>query len=68
MSKAMEAYAEKRNKKSEVIGVTVRKAKNGFIVTVDKDDYPSSGRSGQAVYQELSGVLKCIQEKLGGKK
>ena len=67
MSKAMEEYAAKKSKKSEVVGVTIRKAKNGFIVTTDHDDYSSPGRSGQIVYNDLAGVLGCVKEKLGGK-
>jgi hypothetical protein len=68
MSKAMETYAAEKAKKGKpaIAGVTIRKAKNGFIVTVDNDDYSSPGRSNQAVYQDISGVLKCVKEKLGG--
>jgi len=69
MSKAMEEYAAKKNeKKTEVVGVAIRKAKNGFIVTVDHEDYASPGQSRQIIYSDISGVLKCVQEKLGGKK
>lgn len=67
MSKEMEEYAAKKNaKKSAVVGLTIRKAKNGFVITLDHEDYSSPGRSGQIVYNDISGVLKCVKEKLGG--
>lgn len=64
----MEEYAKKRNKKkSEVTGVNISKAANGFIVRVEHSDYDAPGRRNQVVYENIEGVLKCVKEKLGGK-
>lgn len=60
MSKEMEAYAEKRNKKEEIREVHVKKAKGGFVVTTDYDSKPS-------VYKDLDGVFQCLQDKFGVK-
>jgi hypothetical protein len=60
LSKEMEAYAEKRNKKEEIREVHVKKAKGGFVVTTDYDSKPS-------VYKDLDGVFQCLQDKFGVK-
>ncbi len=61
---SMEEYAAKKSDK-KVTGVNISKAKNGFIVRVEHNDYSNSD---QTVYQDIAGVLECVKSKLGGSK
>lgn len=58
---SMKEYADKKGKK-EVREVRVVKAKNGFVVHVERDDYgPGVDRKPQ-VYADLKGVQGCLEK------